>query len=285
MKQIPIRSIHQPKNKPASLDNFTIRDLQHVIAGKQLFQELHRHDFFYLLALKKGTGSHIIDFTPYPVGNNAVFFLRPGQVHQITLQPGSTGYLLQFKPGFYDPHDKAANQLLRKAASINHYQFEINSFKQVWAPLTSIYQEDIHQQAGFQEIIKANLSILFTQLLRHNNQQQANQTTSYAQERLEELIALIEIHVAHKKQVLEYADLLHLTPYQLNAITKTMLGKTCSTLINEQIILEAKRYLLATTNQVNQVASRLGFEDVSYFIRFFKKHTGHSPDAFRQQFR
>jgi AraC family transcriptional regulator, transcriptional activator of pobA len=62
-------------------------------------------------------------------------------------------------------------------------------------------------------------------------------------------------------------------------------GKTVSALINEQIILEAKRYLLATHNQVKDIADHLGYEDVSYFIRFFKRHTGHSPEAFRKNFK
>jgi AraC-like DNA-binding protein len=87
------------------------------------------------------------------------------------------------------------------------------------------------------------------------------------------------------KNVSHYADLLSLSPYQLNAITKASVGKTASDLITEQIILEAKRYLLATPNQIKDVADHLGYEDVSYFIRFFKKHTGHSPDAFRRNFK
>jgi len=79
--------------------------------------------------------------------------------------------------------------------------------------------------------------------------------------------------------------MMHLSAYQLNAITKTALGKTSSELINEWIILESKRNLLATTNQINQIAFQLGYEDVSYFIRFFKKHTGYSPEAFRANFK
>ena len=83
----------------------------------------------------------------------------------------------------------------------------------------------------------------------------------------------------------QYAEMMNLSTYQLNAITRTSLNKTPSELINELIILEAKRNLLATSNQVNQIADELGYEDVSYFIRFFKKHTGHSPEAFRENFR
>jgi YesN/AraC family two-component response regulator len=76
-----------------------------------------------------------------------------------------------------------------------------------------------------------------------------------------------------------------MSSYQLNLITKTSVGKTVLHLINEQIVLEAKRYLLATTNQVKEIADQLGYEDPSYFIRFFKKHTGHSPDTFRRNFK
>jgi AraC-like DNA-binding protein len=77
---------------------------------------------------------------------------------------------------------------------------------------------------------------------------------------------------------------MHLSLYQLNEITKTSLGIKASDLINEQIILEAKRYLCATSSQVKEIADHLGFEDHSYFIRFFRKHTGYSPELYRRQF-
>jgi AraC-like DNA-binding protein len=77
--------------------------------------------------------------------------------------------------------------------------------------------------------------------------------------------------------------LLNLSSYQLNAIAKAAVGKNVSELINDQIILEARRNLLATSNQVKEIADQLGYEDVSYFIRFFRKQTGYSPEAFRKQ--
>ena len=68
--------------------------------------------------------------------------------------------------------------------------------------------------------------------------------------------------------------MMNLSPYQLNEITKSSVGKTASELINEHIILETKRYLLATPNQVKEIADQLGYEDNSYFIRFFKNTPG-----------
>src|SRR5688500_407832 len=105
MKQIPVRHI-PPSQKETDLSgNFSIRDLRVVLDGQDLVQELHRHDYFFLLAVETGKGHHKVDFTPYEVNDHSVFFLRPGQVHELSLEAGTTGYLLQFNPEFYFPND------------------------------------------------------------------------------------------------------------------------------------------------------------------------------------
>ena len=156
--------------------------------------------------------------------------------------------------------------------------------------LNTIFQEYSDKQERYLDVIRSSLDIFFIELLRALPQHpskgasEKGETSEYAQERLEELLELIEGHSSTNKQVSYYAEKLHLSAYQLNAITKASLGKTCSEVINDHLILEAKRHLLATSGQINQIAWQLGYEDVSYFIRFFKKHTGYSPEAFRHNF-
>ncbi len=287
MKDIPIRKINSRQQEPNFSESFGIRDLRDILAGKDMVQALHRHDFFFLLALKKGIGRHVIDFTPYQVNDYSVFFMRPGQVHELTLKSECVGYLMEFRIDFYAPHDKVSNQLLRKASNRNLCQLDAKRFKKLFSLLAYIFQEYSDKKEGYQEVIKANLGIFFIELVRQRKDPKdpSGKVNLYLQERLEALLELLETHVATHKQVSEYADMLHLSAYQLNAITKATLGKTCSELINEYIILESKRYLLATSNQVNQIAYHLGYEDVSYFIRFFKKHTRYTPEAFRNNFR
>lgn len=53
-------------------------------------------------------------------------------------------------------------------------------------------------------------------------------------------------------------------------------------MIHERIILEAQRLLLHSHLNVNQIAYRLGFEDPSYFVKYFRKYTATSPTAFRK---
>jgi AraC-like DNA-binding protein len=281
MEKIPIRHIDSFQKEPDFSKSFSIRDVQTLLAGKDMLQELHRHDYFFMLILKKGAGNHEIDFTQYEICDNVVYFMHPGQVHQLLLKSDSTGYLMQFSNDFYFPHDNISNQLLRKTSNINYYQLNAK----LLTILLYISQEYAEKQEGYQEVIKANLSILFIELVRQHSVSTAGNVTLYTQQRLEEFLELLETNVFNHKQVSEYAAMMNLSTYQLNAITREALGKTCSELINEHIILETKRYLLATSNQINQIADHLGYEDVSYFIRFFKKHTGYSPEAFRLNFR
>ncbi|MDB5127310.1 helix-turn-helix domain-containing protein [Mucilaginibacter sp.] len=284
MERIPIRHIHTSQKEPDLSESFSIRDISGLLAGKDMVQELHRHDFFYILALKNATGDHEIDFTPYTIGDNSVFFMRPGQVHQLVLKAESTGYLMQFKAEFYSLQDKIFSQLLRKTSQINHYQLTATDFLKLRSILTYIFQEYAEKKERFEEVIKANMNIFFIELARQQGSSPSDQASLYMQERLEKFLGLLETHVFTHKQVAQYAAMLHLSAYQLNAMAKAALGKTCAELITEHIILEAKRCLLATSNQINQTAYRLGYEDVSYFIRFFKKHTGYSPEAFRNNF-
>jgi AraC family transcriptional regulator, transcriptional activator of pobA len=287
METIPIKHIKTTQKEPSLSESFSIRDVRDMLDGKDMTQELHRHDFFFILALKKGMGSHEIDFASYEVGDHSVFFMRPGQVHQLKLKVGCTGYLMQFSREFYYPTDKAAGLILRKASNKNLCQLDANRVKKLLVILTYIFQEYADKQEGYQEVVKANLAIFFIELVRHRQSKESpsSDSTLYPQERVEQLLELIETHISTHKHVSHYADMLSLSSYQLNAIAKATLGKNCSELINEFIILESKRLLLATSNQVNQIAYHLGYEDVSYFIRFFKKHTGHSPEAFRQNFK
>lgn len=282
MQKIPIRQICKT---PGQSGSFSIREVGDILSGHDMVQPLHRHDFFYVLVLEKGAGDHSIDFVTYDVSDRSVFFMRPRQVHRLTLKSGSTGYLMEFNSDFYSPLDKTANQVLRKVSNKNFCLVDPGRFGKIISILSGILHEYVSREERYLEVIVASLEIFFIELLRQSPEPSNLLAGDSGNDRLEELLSLIEQHVSTHKEVGFYAGELHLTPYQLNAVTKATLGKTCSELINAQVILEAKRYLLATTNQVNEIAWQLGYEDVSYFSRYFKRHTGQTPETFRQNSR
>ncbi|MBL0740581.1 helix-turn-helix transcriptional regulator [Chryseolinea lacunae] len=286
METIPVRRLPSAQNELNPSDSFNIRDVRNILGGKDMIQELHRHDFFHIFVLKKGTGRHEIDFTSHKIADNSIFMMRPGQVHSIVLDAKSSGYLMEFTTDFYRSHDKSAGDVLRQATQPDLCKPGAEQFKKIEAIMSTIFQEYTSKHERYKDVIKAHMGVFFIELIRsrQNRKSASKPVAPYAQERLDEFLELLETHIATHKQVSHYADLLNLSPFQLNAITKAMLGKTGSEVITEHIVLEAKRNLLATSAQVNQIAYQLGYEDVSYFIRFFKKHTRHTPDAFRRAF-
>lgn len=287
MKKIPIRKINTGFFETASDERFSIRRVEDIAGGGDLLHDLHRHDFFFILALKNASGRHEIDFSTFTSLHHAVFFLRPGQVHRLALKAGSTGFLVEFNAAFYQPKDMAAAQRFRKASNRNYCRPATNRFEKLLTVLNNIFQEYQAKEMYYQDLIRASLDVFMIEL----NRQTADPTNVltrvgvYTQERQEEFMELVEKHISTHKQPSHYAALMNLSLYQLNEITKSSLGKTAAAVINEHIILETKRCLLATAGQIKDIADLLGYEDVSYFIRFFKKHTGHTPEAFRNNYR
>jgi AraC-like DNA-binding protein len=284
MKPISVRQIKSSQVKDAP--NFSIRLVEELMGGNDMTQDLHRHNFYFILVLEKGKGTHEIDFESYPVEDRCIFFIRPGQVHRLTINAGSTGFLLEFNKEFYHLFDRNTSYVLRQCTGTNLSRVDREAFERLHSLLSNIFREYKDRLEGYQQIIKSNLDIFFIELVRHRKQDRhLSKGNAYEQERLEAFLGLIEKNIARQKQVSGYADAMNISLFQLNSITKTTLGKTASEVITDYIVLESKRYLMATTEQVSQIAFHLGFEDPSYFSRFFKKHTGYSPEDFRRNLR
>ena len=283
MANIPIRHIHESTIEPVLSGDFNIRTLEALSNGNAMKESLHRHDFFYMLFVTKGSGSHEIDFVSYEVSGHSVFLMRPGQVHQLELHAGSEGYIVQFRTDFFHLQNLPAKELLRKVSHKKLYALEERNFSRLKTILDYIATEFSERQEGYEEVIKSSLNIFFIELVRHRRNKEGNTTpdNNYAQEKLGKFFDLLETDITLQKQFSYYADKLNLSLYQLGAITKSLLDKTPTEVISDHVILEAKRLLLATSGQVNQIAYNLGYDDPSYFIRFFKKNTGHSPESYR----
>lgn len=84
------------------------------------------------------------------------------------------------------------------------------------------------------------------------------------------------------KSVGFYAEQLHVSPNHLNKIIKSGTGKTASEVINRVCVLEAQVLLIQTSSDISEIALELGYEDTSYFSRFFKRHSGVSPSEYRK---
>ena len=93
---------------------------------------------------------------------------------------------------------------------------------------------------------------------------------------------LLENNFKQLHTVKEYANLLNVTTKTLTTYVQSISKTTPLALINNRIILEAKRHLQHTDLKIKEIAYSLGFEDPSYFIKFFKRQVGLTPSDFRE---
>lgn len=107
------------------------------------------------------------------------------------------------------------------------------------------------------------------------------QSRKFAQ--LEKFHNLVDSHFRERMPVDFYAGKLGMTPGQLTRICREVFGKTALDMINARIVSEAERELIYSIQPIRIVASVLGFDDEAYFSRFFSKHVGMPPRAFREK--
>lgn len=92
---------------------------------------------------------------------------------------------------------------------------------------------------------------------------------------------LVDTHFRTKKQVREYADLLHRSPKTLSNLFAKYGSKSPLQLIKERTVLEAKRLLYYTDKQVQEIAYELGFEAPEHFSKYFKSVAGTTPGEYK----
>ncbi|MFC3291207.1 helix-turn-helix domain-containing protein [Modicisalibacter luteus] len=103
------------------------------------------------------------------------------------------------------------------------------------------------------------------------------------QDHLQRFQALIDAHYAEQPTIESLASRLGMTSAHLNTLCRRLAGRSALQLLHERLLLEAKRQLTYTNMTISQVSDALGFSEPAYFTRFFKRHTGDSPKAFRQR--
>lgn len=268
---------------------FDLKVVEELVEDFPFTHHPHRHDFYDLLFITEGSGTHTIDFITYEVKPCSLFFLSPGQVHSWELSRDTKGFTLFFEPEFYlinRPtealrdlpffHGFASDPVLYLDCQQHH------NIRQILLNMQEEYQQE--EQPRTYDILRAYLEVLLLKLSRFYQASQGPkpEASRYLRGLVHRFETLIDQHFAEVKAVKDYADMLHTSPKNLNKICKQAVGKTASEMIQTRVVLEAKRMLLHSDLAVAQVVDKLNFYDASYFIKFFKKATGMTPEQFRR---
>lgn len=279
---------HEPK-KP----QFAIYDLyDYLDKNGANTTRPHIHSYYQIIWFKSGNGKHFVDFKEYDVYDNTIFFIARNQVHYFDQHTNYKGVLLHFNAAFLMQNDDEADLFLTHSLFNNPYQqpyYRGDSINHLLEEYIRQLKDELQSDEDFgkEELLRAYLKAFLIQVQRQKNKLEKNNrnTAPAVNERrlkLTHFINLIDLHYNKGLSVAEYAELMHVSVRTLSNLTHQLLNKTPSLMIQERIILEANRLLLYSNLNVNQIGYRLGFDDPSYFVKYFKKHTKSSPSEFRK---
>ena len=245
-------------------------------------------DAFYHIFLFNGKGKIIIDFVEYNFDGKTVFFTSPFQNIQIFSEKNIEIEILSFHGDFYciEYHKKevACNGLLfNNIYLFPHLTLTRKTFKEISEYFVKI--KEINPEEDFSEAILRSYLQLILAISSKVKSKFLKEKELIKQEfsELKTFQNLVEEHFLKEKSPSFYAGLLHISPNTLSKKIKTEFSKTPSQIIQERVILEAKKQIHLTRKSIKEIASELNFEDEFYFSKYFKKHTGVSPTKFREE--
>lgn len=272
-----------------SNSSFSIKKLEDLYRMKHGESDIpHRHDYYTIIFFEKGEGTHIVDFTEYKIEDNTIYFIVPGQMHQVIPTSEPKGWTMKFTDEFLISNS-ISDKLINGIYLFNEFgqspPLSINEIqKSVYLNIISqidYFSESLESYT--QEAVGALMKLFFIQSNNHcslqkNDNPQLMETTNQL---LHLFKQLLNKHYTSMHMVSDYASKLNVTADYLNKTVKSITGKSAKDHIQSKIIIEAKRSLLFSEISSKELAYELGFEESAHFNNFFKKITAQTPSEFR----
>lgn len=253
------------------------------------------HYGIYAIWLKETKGCNLsYGRTPYEFDAQTVTSFEPGQMVTVEITHQSVRprcVALLFHPDFLNRTQLGRN--------IQRYEFfsysstealhlsdtEVDTFKQVLHMIEAELHHPIDNHT--RELMVSNIELLLNYCLRFYDRQFVTRE-EINHSVVKQFDGLLKEYIRNKAEkeglpnVGYFADKCCLTAGYFGQLVKTETGRTAKDFINDRLLTTAKEFLNDDRLTVQQISSRLGFEYPQHFVRFFKHHTGMTPNEYRK---
>ncbi|PVH26877.1 AraC family transcriptional regulator [Sphingobacterium corticibacter] len=279
------------------IKKYTMPQEFELIGIEQLYNDnsdklttLHRIGFYHILWFQKGNPTHLVDFNPVKIKPNTILFLNKDTVQRFDKKGGFDGKAILFTDSFFCKTE-TDTKYLRSSILFNNLfsvaQIQISETASLFADLFKLMDEELKNQSdSSQPYILKNL--LHNFLLLSERERQKQDVTEIKKGPDFDYVMLfkdvLETNFRKLKQVSSYAKMISVTEKRLNQATQKTLDKSPKQMIDERVMLEAKRLLAHTNESIKEIGFDLGFDEPTNFIKYFRKHNSSTPVEFRKQF-
>ncbi|WP_139955988.1 AraC family transcriptional regulator [Flavicella sediminum] len=246
--------------------------------------EPHRVTFFALLIVTKGTGTHQVDLKEYLLEAGSVLKIAKGQVHAFQKNATYEGFLILFTENF------VLNYFSKSSINIISHLYNYHITPPIAKDeklneefLNQFLQElEIENSYAKKNIIAALLELYFLRLERKSQHNKLEGTQVKQHQLFIQFKNLVESQYTTTRNVKDYANMLLVSTKLLNQVVKFFTLNTAKAFIDEYVVLEVKRAIVSTDKSLKEIAYEVGFDEVTNFTKFFKKHTHTTPKQFKE---
>ena len=233
---------------------------------------------FVLIFCKAGEVKIEIDNQISEISGGHFLTITPKQYYQFIEVNNCEGFILEFTYDFFCKDEKEVELIYHNGLYCHFGLNELikipdeNSLNRVTDYYSALKRELENKLFEYETSLHSILKILIIEVSRCKIMQQ--ERPLYKPDALFlRFLNLIRDNFEKRLTIKEYAQLLHISEQKINELAKKNTNETTQQLINDLIILEAKRLFNYENLNVKQAAYKLGFDDSHYFSRFFKKQT------------
>lgn len=269
------------------IPDFFVFSLNDIPNNGIMSMQPYQKEFYHITLVLKSKKSEItIDEQHNKKKENFLFFLSTQHIYSWQRDINVRGFTVFFKPSFFNFYtgNFESDFSFFDLADRNIIELSSSKIKEVSEDFEKLYNEFNYSSLYREQILQTQLLSL---LYKFKGIQEDYSSLEIVPNKKQTLVFKFKNLVNNLfitcKQVGDYAEKLFVSANTLNAIVKDLTGKTAKEIINEKVILESKRMLLYTSNDISEIAFSIGFDEPTHFIRFFKTHTLQTPKEYRIQ--
>ncbi len=255
---------------------------------KNIVTTPHRTNFYHIIWIQSGSTTHYVDFNPINVTSNTILFVPKDCVNLFDSSGDYDGIAIIFTDDFFCKTTNDTKFLKGSILYNNLHEITQINIDQSTLELSNILKdmelELSKPHDSFQYDILRNLLHNFLLQSEREKQKQGYKEIKPSADLDYFLLFkdLLDKNFKTDKSVSKYASAISISEKRLNKATSQIIGKSPKQLIDDRVLLEAKRLLVHSSISIKEIAFELGFEEPTNFIKYFKKHNSTTLSEFRE---